>query len=371
MSIERRRTDQATVYDVRLRTVDGRQYKRSFRTRREAENFAAQERANLARGLSIDPWAGRTTTLADLSASWMATRVGLRPRTVELYSSLLRLHILPELGGAELAKLTPARVRSWHAGLLGKGRPGPISVAKCYRLLKSILLTAVEDGLIARNPCMIKGASAERSAERPIATIDQVDALAEAVEDRWRLMILLATYGVLRLGELAGLTRRRIDLEKGTVSVVEQLQEMHDGSCHVGPPKTAAGRRTVAIPPHLLPELACHLDRYVGPEPEAFVFTSPEGGPLRRSNFRTRVWLPATKAAGVEGLHFHDLRHTGNTLAAATGASTKELMVRMGHAQSPRHPHLPTPHRRPRRRHRTGPVGSGGQGHQVGPEARA
>ena len=91
----------------------------------------------------------------------------------------------------------------------------------------------------------------------------------------------------------------------------------------------------MAIPPHLLLELVGHLDRYVDPEPEALVFTSAEGGALRRSNFRTRVWLPATKAAGVEGLHFHDLPHTGNTLAAATGASTKELMARMGHA-SPR-----------------------------------
>lgn len=273
-------------------------------------------------------------SMAELAEIWMATRPGLRPRTVELYNSLLKQHILAELGPVELAKLTPARVRSWHAGLLGRGRPGAVTVAKCYRLLKSILSTAVEDGLIERNPCGIKGASVEHSAERPVATLVEVARLADVIGDRWRLMVLLATFCGLRLGELAGLTRARIDLEHATVSVVLQLQELADGSYHVGPPKSAAGRRTITIPPHVRPEIRAHLDRFVGPAPDCLVFTSPDGGPIRRSNFRNRVWLPACAAARIS-THFHDLRHTGNTLAAATGASTKELMARMGHT-SPR-----------------------------------
>jgi integrase len=148
-------------------------------------------------------------------------------------------------------------------------------------------------------------------------------------------MVLLATFAGLRFGELAGLTRRHVDLLHGTVKVAQQIQELADGRRVVVPPKTDAARRTVAVPPHLLPELEAHLAAWAESGAGGLVFPAPESGPIRRSNFNRRVWQPACRVAGVEGLRFHDLRHTGNTLAAATGASTRELMVRMGHA-SPR-----------------------------------
>jgi len=335
MSIHVRTTASGTtVYDVRLRTPDGRLYKRTFRTRKEADTFQAREKADRSRGGWVDPRAGRVE-LAQYAARWLAQRPALRPRTVELYESLLRRHILPELGGIELSALTTATVRAWHARLLLGGRPGLSTVAKCYRLLRTILSTAVEDELIVKNPCILKGAGVERPQERPVATLAQVHALGEAVEPRWRAMILLATFTGLRLGELAGLTRRRVDLLHGTVNVAQQVQELSDGSRVVVPPKTEAGRRTVAIPPHLLADLEAHLAAWAEPGPDGLLFPAPEGGPIRRSNFTRRVWQPACQAVEIEGLRFHDLRHTGNTLAAATGASTRELMARMGHA-SPR-----------------------------------
>lgn len=137
-------------------------------------------------------------------------------------------------------------------------------------------------------------------------------------------------------GELIALTRRRVDLEQGTLAVVEQYLETNDGQLHLGPPKSDAGRRTTTIPPVILPELQAHLDEYAGEGPDGLVFCGDKAGVLHRSNFdKTPRWREATASAGVPGLRFHDLRHTGNTLAAATGASTRELMARMGHA-SPR-----------------------------------
>ena len=335
MSIHVRTNASGTpVYDVRLRTPDGRLYKRTFRTRKEADTFQAREKADRSRGGWVDPRAGHLQ-LAQYAARWLTQRPALRPRTVELYESLLRRHILPDLGKVELSALTTATVRAWHARLLVEARPGPSTVAKCYRLLRAILSTAVEDELIVKNPCILKGAGVERPEERPVATLAQVHALAEAVEARWRAMILLATFTGLRLGELAGLTRRHVDLLHGTVKVVQQVQELSDGSRVVVPPKTDAGRRTVAIPPHLLPDLEAHLGAWAEPGADGLLFPAPEGGAIRRSNFTRRVWHPACQAVGIEGLRFHDLRHTGNTLAAATGASTRELMARMGHA-SPR-----------------------------------
>ena len=108
--------------------------------------------------------------------------------------------------------------------------------------------------------------------------------------------------------------------------MVRQVVELADGRQVIGPPKTDAGRRTIALPPHVVPELKLHLTEWVGTDPSSLVFASPDGDALRRSNFNRRVWQPACKAAGLLGLRFHDLRHTGNTLAASTGASTKELM---------------------------------------------
>lgn len=101
-----------------------------------------------------------------------------------------------------------------------------------------------------------------------------------------------------------------------------------------GPPKTAAGERTVAIPASLRSELERHLTDHAAPGIHGLVFCGRTGQPIRRANFYV-VWNRAREAVGLPHLHFHDLRHTGNTLAASTGASTKELMARMGHA-SPR-----------------------------------
>jgi integrase len=335
VSIQARRlTDGKTVYDVRLRTPAGRAFKRTYRTKRQAQAFQATDRADRLRGSWIAPDAG-ALSLAAYAEGWLRQRPDLRPRTVEIYRLLLRRQVLPELGDIELRALTPARVRTWHADLLRAGRPGPNTVAKAYRLLRTILSTAVEDDILVKNPCLVKRAGVERSAERPVATIAQLDELAAAIDPRYRAMAMLAAWTGLRLGELAGLARMHLDIEAGTVKVERQVQELDDGTTMFAVPKTDAARRTVAIPPHLLPTIADHLRDWADPQPDGLVFPAPEGGPLRRSNFNRRVWTPACRQAGISGFRFHDLRHTGNTLAAATGASTKDLMARMGHA-SPR-----------------------------------
>lgn len=329
MSINPRRVAGGkVVYDVRLRTPDGRQYKRTFRTKREAELFEASDRTERSRGGWVDPAAGRTP-LGEYAERWLRDRK-LRPRTAELYEGLLRLHILPTLGEVHLADVTTARVRSWLADLDRK-RPGSTTPGKAYRLLRVIMNTAVEDGLVAKNPCRISGAGSDRSPERPVATIPQVYELADAVGDRYRAMVLLATFGGLRLGELLALAREDLHVDAGFVRVRRQLHQLKHGELVFGAPKSDAGTRDVMIPPAVIGDLTKHLTNHVRPEPEALVFTGEKGGPLRRHVW-AKVWDRARRHVGVPHLHFHDLRHTGNTLAAATGASTKELMARMGHA---------------------------------------
>jgi integrase len=334
MSIHTRRLRTGrTSYDVKLRAPDGRQYGRTFRTRKEAEAYQSTERAAHLAGSWIDPEAG-TILLSDYVVQWLALRPTLRPRTVELYEYLLRLHVLPGLGELALRAITTARIRTWHARLLTEHGVSRSTAAKAYRLLRSILATAFEDELLTRNPCVLRGAGAERAVERPVVSLRVVGELADTIESRYRAMVLMAVWTGLRFGEAAGLERGDIDLADQTVRIERQLQELKDGSHVVGPPKSEAGRRMIAIPPHVVPELERHLQAFVAPGATSRVFTSPDGGPLRRSNFNRRVWQRACAATKVTGLRFHDLRHTGNTLAASTGASTRELMARMGHSSA-------------------------------------
>ncbi|MDE3206834.1 MAG: site-specific integrase [Acidobacteriota bacterium] len=302
----------------------------TFKSKAEADRAVALAVSAQTRGAWVDP-ALATITLATYAQRWFEERPTLRPRTVELYEGLLRLHILPSLGRIELGRLSTSLVRRWHANLLAGEKPGASTVAKAYRLLHAILDTAIADGLIATNPCAIKGAGVERAKERPVITVAQVWALAEAIEPRFKLMVLLAGFMGLRKGELFGLTRERVDLMHRTILIVEQRQQLRDGTVLTGPPKTEAGVRTLAIPESLLAEVESHLERFVPTAPESLLFYGEKGGPLRVHVFQGK-WDVARSSVDLEHLHFHDLRHVANTLTAASGASTKELMYRMGHA---------------------------------------
>lgn len=320
-------------WQARYRSPDGGQVRApsTFATKGEAGRWLDAVRADIGRVLWVDPVAGRVP-LDVYANSWLRDRP-LRPLTRELYESLLSLHIKPVLGVLELGSVTPVAVRGWFAGLTRGWYPGGSTAAKAYRLLHGMLNTAVSDQLIAANPCNIDGAGHERPDERPVATVPQVYALAEAIDPQFRLVVLLACFAGLRLGELQGLCRRHVDLDGAALRIVEQTLVLRDGTHLTGPPKTDAGIRAIALPESVVDELRKHLIT-VPDRPDALVFGQPGNRPLRRASLYT-AWHAATKRVGMSGFRIHDLRHTGNTLAAATGASLKELMVRMGHA-SPR-----------------------------------
>jgi integrase len=170
------------------------------------------------------------------------------------------------------------------------------------------------DKRIRENPCRIKGADKESSPERPVISVPEVYRLADAIEPRYRALVLLATFGNMRWGELAGLRRRYLDLDGRCVRVVETVHEF--GQPIKSTPKSEASKRKVILPDLIMPELRRHLDRYSASGLDGFVFVGVKGGQLRRSNF-SKPWSRALAKAGLPGdLHVHDLRHTGNTLAA-------------------------------------------------------
>ncbi|TDE60409.1 site-specific integrase [Nonomuraea mesophila] len=375
-------------YQIRYPAPDGRMRTGTdtYERKSDAERALSLIEAQIIKGEWNDPERGKVK-LRDYAETWIAQRPGLRPRTVDLYRWLLKKHITPHLGNVPIAKISTSAVRQWRADLLDNGVSVSMA-AKAYRLLRAVLMTAADDRVIPQNPCRIRGAGDEHAQERPVLTVSQVFELADRVglrpignvrkikdgtyrlrfqrhgamrthpeifharaaaeralwkmamegkadstqDRRFRAMVLLATFASLRWGEVSALRRMDVDLKARTVRVRVAFVERSAGGLVLGPPKSKAGRRTVGIPQSIVPVLKEHMNTYVQDEPGALMFPAAKGGPIRRSGFNTRTrWVDVVSEVGLSGLHFHDLRHTGNMLAAESGAGLKDLMARMGH----------------------------------------
>ncbi|WFB08623.1 site-specific integrase [Streptomyces sp. LX-29] len=299
---------------------------KTFETSGEADDWLAEKQTEVRRGDWQDPDAG-AVNFEEYALRWVKER-GLSATTDELYRRLLRLHILPTFRGWDLDEITPPRVRTWRAERLEV--TGDTTVAKSYRLLKAVLETAVEDELIRRNPCRIRGAGKESAGERPTATVDQVDVLADAMGPRWRLMVYIAAYGPARPEEQAELRRPDVDLDAVGVWVRRAAPELTTGRRVVGDTKSAAGMRFIVLPAFMRKDLERHLKWFAEKEPNGLLFVGEKGAPFRRSTFG-RKWRKARVKAGLpENFRFYDLRHTGHTLSTQSGATLKDTMVRAG-----------------------------------------
>ena len=246
-----------------------------------------------------------------------------------MYRYQLDRFIVPALGHRAIGDIRVGDVRTWHARIADE--VSPLQAAKSYRLLRAMLNTAVEDERIPVNPCRIRGGGVERSPERPFVDAEIVLRLSDAIEDRYRALVLLAGFGGLRLGELLGLRRCDVLADRSQVRVAVQAVELKSGERIVTAPKTDAGSRTVSLPTSVTAALVRHIDRYTGPDLDDPVFTGPLSEGLRRATFYT-AWSRAVTACGQRGLHLHDLRHAAGTLAAQQGATQRELMARLGHS---------------------------------------
>jgi integrase len=324
--VERRVWSGKASYRARYRDPAGRERSKSFDRKADAERWLAEMEHAKARGLWTDPRLGRVR-FADWLTAWWSTTTNLRPTTRARDETLLRLHALPRFGDMPLAAIRQLEVRAWVAELSAEGL-APATVVKAYQLLGKVLAAAVDAGYLAQTPCRNVPLPKVEREEMRFLTPTEIVHLAEVIHPRYRALVFVGAYGGLRIGELAGIRRDRVDLLRGAVTVAETVTEVQ-GKLFFGPPKTRAGRRTVGLPPSVVRELQTHL---VAQEiPGSYVFTAPGGGPLRVPSFRARFWVPATRAAGLQGLRIHDLRHTAVALWIAAGATPKEVAVRAGH----------------------------------------
>ena len=267
----------------------------TFAAKADANAWLSTVQADLARGDQLDE-TGARIDLSTYSRDWLDGKAALRLRTVELYEYLLRCYILPDLGDRPVGSITTPEIRSWHAALV-RTDLAQSTTSKTYRLLRQIMEAAVDDRLRRDNPCRIAGAAVERSAERKIPSLGQVEALAACMATQYRAIVPLAAYGGLRRGECLGLVRRHVDLtgEPPTVTIERSLVYTQSGGAVLQEPKTDAGYRTLGLPPTLATLLESHLNEFVGPEPDALLFVDPATG---TSPTKTRP-APSTAISGV------------------------------------------------------------------------
>ncbi|OBH20792.1 tyrosine-type recombinase/integrase [Mycolicibacter sinensis] len=334
----------AKGYRARYVGPDGRRHLAPtlFLTTKDARAWLALRHAEIVKGQWMPPDAtdrpAPRLTFATYAEQWLGHRT-LKTRTREHYRRLLDVHLLPALGALPVAAITADDIRKWHAGLLPDA---PTMRAHCYALARTIMGDAVRDGKAAANPCVIRGAgSAKRATPIRPATIPELTAIADAMPEPYRLTIVLGAWCAMRFGEIAELRRGDVQVRvgetaadhSGVVRIRRGVVRVRGGQHEVTTPKSAAGVRDVNVPPHLVPAVAEHLDRHVGAGADALLFpaVTGENRHLAPGSFN-RWYYKAREAAGRPDLRFHDLRHSGAVLAAATGATLAELMGRLGHS---------------------------------------
>lgn len=318
------------LYQATFR-ADGRQRSRSFPTLREARTFLAQTKADMARGAYIDPAGGRIT-FGVWVGMWLETRK-VRASTAARTQWALQHYLLPRFRDRPLGAINRREVQTWVRELeaigLSKG-----SVERCYTLLAQIMREATEEDLIVKSPCRgIKFDQDAPEARKPrVLSTDEAATLLDVLAPKpWAHTLVLFLLGTgTRFGEATGLRRSRVELLRRppAVSIAEALHEVN-GVLAFGPPKSKASLRTIPLASPVAEALAVHLP--LNGEPDDLVFTSPRGQPLRRTNFASSVWVPARKAAGLEDLRVHDLRHSCASWLADGGVPEVVVASVLGH----------------------------------------
>jgi integrase len=326
-----RRSPRSGRWEVRYRSPDGRQRtKGGFPSKADARAWLVATETDIGRGCWADPARARIL-VNEVGRAWLDSNPAKRPSARVRDEAVLRVHVAPALGERPVGSVTRPEVRNlvdrWAV------RYKPRTVARMFGVLRAVFVFAVDDELIARSPCRGVKLPAVKELRRPHVSADAVTALASALGDYAPMAYLGAVLG-LRWGECAGLRVGRLDFMRGTLTVAEQLTRGERGRAVLGAPKSEAGRRTLTVPAPLMEMLSEHLARrgLTGADTDAFVFVMPGGGPLDYSHWRRRVWLPATRAAALDGVTFHDLRRVNATAMVLDGVDVRTAQARLGHS---------------------------------------
>jgi integrase len=320
----RRNGREVKVYDVRYRDPDGRQRKKTFGRKGDADRFAATVEADKLRGQYVDH--SDRTTVAEYARAWAATRPH-RPTTARRVSAVIEVHIAgTSLGSRRLSAVRPSEVQAWatdRARVLA-----PSTLRSLVSLLRSIYSSAALDRLVASSPVVrITLPRYERERVVPL-TVAQVQALAGAMPDRYRAMVVTQAGLGLRMGELLALRVEDVDFLRRTVRIEWQYTAKAKERSE---PKTPRSRRTVPLPQVVAETLAEHIAAHP-PAPDGSLFSTQAGGRVTHHRYGTELFGPAARKAGLPtGTTTHDLRHHFASVLLAAGESVVAVAERLGH----------------------------------------
>lgn len=299
----------------------------TFTAKIDADAWLSIQRAALETG----SWRGKDdrVTVGEYAAGWFAS-LKVKPRTRYNYRATYDRWIVPTFGTTPMTAVTTAMVRKW-LGIFPEDKP--MARAQGYKVLARIFRDAAEDGVVSDSPVKVRGAADYRAKREGHAlTIPEVLALAEKMPEGRELTVTLAAFCALRPGEVLALRRRDVDTAQRLIYVRETASARYGGPEYIGPAKTPTSIRTVHYPAELDEAITAQLEDHAteGPRGHLFPRKTDPSQPLAYSTFGTN-FRDAVAAAKVDDVRPHDLRHTGATLAAGTGATVRELMARLGH----------------------------------------
>ena len=323
-SVEKRLRNGRTTWLARWRGPDGKQHKKTFRRRVDAERHLISVESSILVGTYVDPALARVA-VGEWSRQWLAGQV--QPSTLRRYEGLPRVQVLPNWERVPLSAVAHADVAAWVVSLSSEGLAGS-TVRQAHRVLSRVLSLAVRDGRLLRNPAEGVPLPRARRSEKRFLSHEQVAALAKACGG-YGIVIRTLAYCGLRYGELAALRGGRVDLVRQQLTIAESVTEV-DGLAVFGTPKNDQVR-SVPVPTSLMHQLAGLTE---GKGRHYLVFTSPNGRLLRLMNFRRRMFDPAAASVGLTGLTPHELRHTAASLAISAGANVKAVQRLLGHASA-------------------------------------
>lgn len=327
-SVDKRR-DGRTGYVCRWRDEAGKQRKKSFKRKVDADRYRAEVEHSLNTGAYVDPAAGRQT-FEHYAEQWRTSQPH-RPNTAMRVRSQLTHHVYPVLGTRPIAAVRPSEVQALVAKLSTSLAPG--SVRTVMASVGAVFAAAVRDRAIGRDPCAgVKMPATEQKRIVPL-TVSQVQVLVDALPRRYRALAVVMAGTGLRQGEAFGLQLRDIDMLRGVLTVERQVQPAVGGGAEVCPLKNKAAYRVIPFGEVVTVELAAHLQDYP-PRGEQFVFTDAGGGALSRTWFNERIWEPTRTAAELPGVGCHDLRHFYASALIAAGLSVKVVSTRLGHSNA-------------------------------------
>lgn len=300
----------------------------SFAVHADAKGRKAELELDARLGTLVDPRRAAVTFAAFVAEVRDDLERPMRATSRARFGTALSGQVLPFWRRVRMDAITHDRVAKWIGQLEASGL-APATIHKAWQTFRKIVGAAVDRKVLAGLPFGKVGLPPIPRHEARFLTPAEVDRLADAIGDDWRAFVYVGALCGLRAGELFGLRWSDVDLAAGELVVRETATEA-DGRLVIGEPKTAAGRRRVPVPRVVIDELELH--RLTATDPDAgVVFPTVTGRYWRAGQFRTRVWKPATVAAGLGGLVIHELRHTAVAAWIDAGATPTECAARAGH----------------------------------------